>query len=72
MFKECSTLTSLDIRGFNINNLKQKAHLFDAMPDNAEVRVSDPTMQNWVLNLSSSARPAAWTTDNVIIATEGV
>ncbi len=68
MFDNCTSLQNLDLSNFDISNVSDKTNVFRSMPTSAIVKVKDENAQTWILNLSSSNRPSAWTTDNVIIA----
>lgn len=68
MFNNCSGLTNLDISSFNIRKVSAKTSIFSNMSDSVIVKVKDDKTQTWILNLSDSDRPSAWTNANVIIA----
>ena len=67
MFYGCSSLTELFLGNFDFSNVTSYNGIFSGMSDNCIVTVKDQAAQDWVLNLSSSNRPAAWTTANVVI-----
>jgi len=67
IFCECVNLKNLDISNFDISSGANIDFIFEKMPSTATIHVKDKTMQNWILALSSSNRPATWTTDNIII-----
>lgn len=79
MFGNVTRVAILDISNFDFSNIESYTEIFyktgtlslasngayaDGIP---YVYVKDATAQNWILNLSSSDRPVAWTTNNVII-----
>ena len=67
MFDGCRSLTSLNISNFTFNDtLKGTTNIFYSMPTTAQVIVNTESEQTWILGLSSSDRPSAWSTDNVI------
>ena len=75
LFNRCSSLTTLDISSFDISKVTNLWVLFNECKDELIVTVKDEATQNKILSLSSDynswfhgyCRPAAWTTDNVII-----
>lgn len=67
MFAYSFNLTNLDLSNFNITNANI-TKMFTNILDSAIIKVKDEATQQKILNLSSSDRPASWTTDNVIVA----
>ncbi len=67
MFHGCSNLATLDISGFHISKTTNVGNMFLQCKDELVIKVKDSATQDWVLALSDSDRPAAWTTENVII-----
>ncbi len=67
MFVRCSGLTILDISSFDTSNVEDESYMFYLMSDNVIVKVKDKTVQDRIIALQGSKRPAAWTTENVII-----
>lgn len=66
MFSHCSSLTDLDISGFDVTDDIEIGSMFWRMGSEITVKVKNEVVQNWVLTKNNS-RPAAWTTENVII-----
>lgn len=67
MFYGCSSLTELSLNNFDFSNVTSYNGIFSGMSDNCMVSVKDQAAQDWILGLSSSNRPAAWSTANVVI-----
>lgn len=74
LFGGCTSLASLDLSNFNTSNVTYMGCVFYKLPDVVSVTVKDKNTQDWIISLSSTPdswgayeRPAAWTTENVII-----
>ena len=72
MFQSCTSLKYLNISKFDFSSLTSDSCIFNIMPDDAQVVVKDATVQSRILSMNAGSdfeRPAAWTTENVLIAT---
>ena len=67
MFHNCSSLTTLKLGSFNPTKVANYLDIFRGMNTNATIYTVSSVVKDWILNLSSSDRPSAWTTDNIIV-----
>jgi len=67
IFYSCSSLTTLKLGYFNTSKVSRDTKVFDGVNPNITIYTYSQNVKDWILNLSSSNRPSAWTSDNIIV-----
>lgn len=63
----CSSLTTLKLGILSTSKVSSYSNIFSQINSNTILYTYSQNTKDWILNLSSSNRPSAWTTDNITV-----
>lgn len=65
MFYECLKLSTIDLSNFNIDKVVDTEKMFLGMPNTTKIKANE-NIQEWILTLSTTDRPSAWSENNFL------